>query len=561
MTVREPQAVLSRFALAFVFLLLLTTCLVNLNGGDWDGTQIALGSMFPEPARAGHVILYSYKWQPLTYHILRATYEVTGNPEIVMFLPALFGAAGMLFLMGAMHQLGRGRLSILALLALLLLIPEVIFESVYMNSTVFGFPFASLAAWLACPDWTQPHQARRGVRRHFIVGLLLATATLCRFDYLLAYPMFLFLLARARPARWWPSLVTFATGSLLVIIPAVIAGMTGPAALLDRVAQHHGGSLASGAFHRTGAERLAFTLIGVSPLLWLIAAVAGAAWLAHAIARRRWFDALAVLPLAILLYPVPSLCSPKYLVPFYLFVALFAAWSLGQTPERIIRHPASRWALVGVLIVACFVPCKPVARPPFIRPMMQAAYMTADGPRAFSGYAHTLRFQSTRFGPPTWLRLLLEERRDLLIVGPFDGWIASVFCQRVMLHLARNCADTTLGPGTFVGRRGATKLVLSDPSRVEENLQTHFPAENRQPVRADVPLPFTEAQVRVLRLLATGVTTKDRLAALSQLDETTLETILMELRHNKVADTAEPGHYELRYQLPQLNEPNGTDPR
>ncbi len=434
--------------------------------------------------------------------------------------------------------------------------PEFVFESVYMNSTVFGLPLAALAAWLACPDWIEPRQTRRSALRHFFVGLLLVTAALCRFEYLLAFPMFLFLLVRTRPARLWPPLATFAAGNLLVVVPALIAGMIRPAALLDRVARHHEGLSAAGEFHRTGAEKLAFTLIGLSPLVWLIAVVAGAVWLARTIARRRWFDALAVLPIAILLYPAPSLCSPKYLVPFYLFAALFAAWSLGQTPERWVRHPASRWALVLALMVACFMPCRPVARPPFVRPTMRAAYVTDDGPRAFSGYAHALRFQSTRFGPPTWLRALLEKRGDLLIVGPYDGWFAGPLCQRELLHLLRNCTDAALGPGTFVGRRGQTKIVLAEPGRVEESRQAHFLAENRQPVRAVVPLPLTEAQVRVVRLLSAGATTKDDLATRSQLDETTLETALLRLRQNRVVDVPEPGRYELLCQFPQLNDPN-----
>ncbi len=145
---------LAYWLLVFTLFLLFGTCLVNLDGADWDGVQIALGSIFPAAAAQGYTVLYSPQWQPLTFSILRLVYTWTHSVKTCMFLPALFGAAGLTLLLGAMRKASAGRLHLLLLTGVLLLIPELLFGAIYMNSTVFGFPFAAGAMWLVVEGGT-----------------------------------------------------------------------------------------------------------------------------------------------------------------------------------------------------------------------------------------------------------------------------------------------------------------------------------------------------------------------------------------------------------------------
>jgi len=548
------------FLLVFMFILLFTTSLVNLNGGDWDGTQIALGSFFFEAAQADHIVLYSLEWQPLTYAIIHWTYRITGNPEIAMFLPALFGALGIAILLITMSRLGRGCLSTMTLVGIILLLPEFLFESVYMNSTVFGFPFAALAMWLACPDWMLPSESKHGVVRNFLVGLSLAMATLCRFDFLLAYPMFLYLLARSRSGNLWRHVTALGLGSAVAFLPALAMGMTGPHALIERIAKHQTGLSAFGQFHRTASEKLAFGLVGVNGIVWVIAAGAAVLVLVRLVRKRRWFDLLVIGPTAVLLYPLLSLGTPKYLVPFYLFLAAFLAWSLSRTtPTRVMNHPASIWVLGMAVMLACFLPGRPTIRPPFIHLTMNAALATDDGPRAFWGYAHALRHQSKLHEPPDWLRILLADPKDLLLISPYDGWLAGSLSQRVLMHLARNCKGISIGPGTFAGQYAGKKIVIADPNCIQESVEKHFTAEKRIPVRVAMPHGFTPQQVQVLGLLVNGEMTEAQLKKRVHMNADALRIALSRLRQAKLLEATGPNSYRLKYRIEALvADPNRT---
>ncbi|UCD49733.1 MAG: glycosyltransferase [Phycisphaerales bacterium] len=552
----RPNAV----KLFFVFLcfLLFATCMVNLNGGDWDGTQIALGSFFPDAAQAGYIGLYNRPWQPLTYAILGMAHRVTGSPEIAMFLPALLGSAGIGLLLASMARLSRDRLSTVTLVGIILLIPEFLFGSVYMNSTVFGFSLAALALWMACPDWSASPTSTHGVARNFLVGVSLALAVLCRFDFVLVYPMFLLLLACGRAQHLGRNVLALGLGSAAVLLPALAMDVMEPLALLERFAIHRSALGAAGRFHRPASERLVQAAVGVNPVAWLIGGVAAGLFLARAVRRRAWMTLLVIGPTAVLLYPMLSTTTPKYLVPFDLFLAVFLAWSLSEiVPERIARHRASTWALALAVLLACFVPAHLTARPPFFRPTMNAAVSTDDGPRAFFGYAQALRHQSTRLGPPHWLETLLADPKDLLLVAPFDGWLAGSLSQRIVMHVVRNGRDTRIGPGTVSARYAGKQLVIAEPNQVPASFALHFAAKGRTPIQVAMPHSFTAPEVRVLRLLSRGDLTGTQLQEQAQLEAGVFQTALTRLRWGEVIESPAPGRYRLKYRMQALDsDPN-----
>ena len=373
--------------------------------------------------------------------------------------------------------------------------------------------------------------------------------------------MFLFLLARGRRGAAWRHALALGLGSAMALLPAFAAGATQLSALFDRVTAHHAVQTTSGPFHRPISEKLAFALVGVNTVVWIAAASTACLLLVETIRKRRWFDILLIGPLAILLYPVLSLVTPKYLVPFYLFLAVFLAWSLARmVPAQFLSHPASVWALGAAVALACFLPARWTASPPFLRPTTNAALSTDDGPRAFFGYAHALRQQSKRLAPPPWLTALLAEPKDLLLVAPFDGWLAGSLSQPVLIHLARHCRDTAVGPGTFTGRFAAKKIVVAEPHRIQEKIAEHFASPQSQPVQVTIPHGFTPPEIQLLRTLATGPMTEAQLKERTSLDAKTFTTALLRLRWAEVLETTEQGAYRMRYHI-QIPEPQPHAPK
>jgi hypothetical protein len=234
-----------------------------------------------------------------------------------------------------------------------------------------------------------------------------------------------------------------------------------------------------------------------------------------------------------------------------MFFAVFLAWSLATTVSKRLRnHPAFIWVLGGAVALACFVPARLTVRPPFFRPTMNAALSTDDGPRAFFGYAHTLRHQSTRLVPPDWLRVVLAEPKDLLLVAPFDGWLAGSLSQPVLMHLARNCRDVSIGSGTVSGRLAGRRIAIAEPHCVEESLAEHFATHASVPIQVPIPHGFLPAEVRLILALSTGEQTEAQLREETHLDPRAFAGALLRLRWAEVLETTEQGGYRMRYHIP-----------
>ncbi len=552
-------------ALVFVLFLLFGACLVNLNGGDWDGVQIVLGSLFPAEAARGYTVLYRPGWQPLTYGILRFVYAITHSVEACMFLPAVFGAVGLTFFLGALRKITSGRLHVLLLVGIVLLIPELLFGAIYMNSTVFGFAFAAAALRFAADDWVTPRPANARYGRQFLAGGLLALACLCRFDFLLAYPMFLFLLLRDRPSSPSGPSLALAVGSVAICVPAWIGGMINPGALVNTVTTHQAGAIQGGWFSYPPTVRALLLVIGANLLVWITAGAGLLYALRSSLRQRRWFDLLGLPALVSLLYPVTSLNTPKYLVPFYMFLGLFAAWTLARLAagERLPASLLPGVMILGVLL-ACFLPIHPSrSRDAMVRLTTETWRGTDDGPRSFWGYLFALRELSHQRPSLQWLEPLLAEPDDLVLVTPFDGWIAnSSVSQPVVFHLVSLARNVELGPDSLWARIGDRKVLLTEPGALNANLACRF-AQAQRPVRqSTIPLlDLSRDEIGVLRSLVQGLTSEAALVARTNTGPEAVHEALRSLVRRNLIEPSDPGNYQLKYHLHQLRfypDPTGS---
>jgi hypothetical protein len=566
MTPQTNKIPLAYQFLVFLLFLLLGASLTNLNGGDWDGVQIVLGTLFPVAAAKGYIVLYRPDWQPLTYGILRAVYALTHSVPACMFLPAVFGAAGLTFFLGAMRKVTRDRLHVLVLVGILLLIPELLFGSIYMNSTVFGFAFAAAAFWLAVDDW-MPSLAS-GVRygRQFLAGSLLALACLCRFDFLLTYPMFLFLLVRSKSSPLLGQILAWGAGSLAICGPAYLGGMIHPHAMANIVASHEAGSMRGGWFCYSPVGKILLTIIGANVLVWMTAGAGILHVLRTSLRQRRWLDFLGLGALAALLYPVLSINSPKYLVPFYMFMGLFVACTVGRLAATERLHPSLLPGVLGVaVLLAGFLPIHPSRnREAIVRLTTETWRGTDDGPRSFWGYMFALRELSREQASLQWLTPVLAAPGDVVLVAPFDGWIANCsVSQPLVFHLASHGKDVEIGPDYLWAHMDGKRVLLTEPGALHAHLAERFGPVKPPPRQCTIPLldiPFDE--IVTLRRVAQGVGSETELAAKMKGDSRRVHEALASLVRRNMIEPSGPGTYHLKHRLHQLRfypDPTGGD--
>jgi hypothetical protein len=542
--------------LVFLLFLLFGASLININGGDWDGVQIVLGSLFPVAAAKGYIVLYRPDWQPLTYGILRAVYALTHSVQACMFLPAVFGAAGLTFFLAALRKVTCGRLHVLVLVGILLLIPELLFGSIYMNSTVFGFAFAAAAVWLAVDDWMPSAASRGRYGRQFLAGSLLALACLCRFDFLLTYPMFLFLLVRARSGPLFGQILAWGAGSLAICGLAYLGGMIHPHAMANTVASHEAGAMHGGWFYYPFAAKVLLIIIGANVLVWMTAGAGILHVLRTSLRQRRWFDLLGLAALAALLYPVLSINTPKYLVPFYMFMGLFVAWTVARLAAADRLHPSLLPGVLGVaVLLAGFLPIHPSrSREAIVRLTTETWRGTDDGPRSFWGYMFALRELSQHQASLQWLEPILAAPGDVVLVAPFDGWIAnSSISQPVVFHLASHGKNVEIGPGCLWAQVGDKKVLLTEPGALHANLADRFGPAKPPPRQGTIPLvdiPLDE--IVTLRCLAQGVSRETELVAKTNGDPQKIHEALASLVRRNMIEPSGPDTYRLKHRLHQL---------
>lgn len=542
--------------LVLVFFLLLTTSLVNLSGGDWDGIQITLGSVFYEDALEADIPFYRLAWQPLTYQIIRMVYKLTGSVHLCMFLPAILGSAGMTILLGAMRKISSRRLGTPVLVGIVLLIPECLFGSIYMNSTVFGFAFASVTLWLTCEDWAGGPGHKRDIARDLTAGSCLALACLCRFDFALMYPMCMFLMIRAGSSRLWRNSLAFVAGSAIVFAIGYLCGLFDPGALLSTFLGHNRVVGSGGVLGRSLSERILLSLIGINLFVWIAVAMSAVWRLCCTIRNRRWFDLLIVCPLAVLLYPIASIVTPKYLMPFYMFVALLAAWTLAEAatlrrwPQRVLYG-----AVVPAVVLACFLPIRPSLSGGSPVALTCATWRpTDDGPRSFWGYMFALReLQSTQDTDVGWLDPLMDAPEDIVLVAPHDGWISGSQSQAYLLHLAKHCKPMEIEADHILGKVRGKTILLSEPGTLQTNRQKYFSKARQPPQTAAIPLGLSIEGMEVLRHIAAGTTTKADLIDRMRVSPQRMTRILNSLEIGwGLIRRSSPDRYELRYHIDEL---------
>jgi hypothetical protein len=438
-----------------------------------DANSLLFGSRYLELSRDGALPIYRYALQPLTYELLSLVYRWTESMRLLSALPGLAGAAGIALLVATLQRRFRS-VEPVALVALVALVPELFFSLLYVNGSAFGLGCFGAAIFMllgdaADPPSADPRELSRGAR----AGASAALGCLFRFDFLMALPMLCFLIVRLRP-RPVASLAGFTGGLLVVFLMALTADVLRPLELYAELIGHQNWARdlkwpLSGAFRNAAVSINFFGWLGVAASALLIVR----RW----ILRRDAFDLIFLTPIAVLLYPLPDLVSPKYLLPALCFVPLLLG--LGLAEANALLSPQRRWIPGAVVVTAAGIvqvmAIHPTARPPYLHVDLGGRLQldTADGERPWGGYLrHYAGMKPVGFLEAEMAVALADAMRlrsggRVLLVGSVGGWLRGFPFIALPLELERRGYDVEATSGQLVARSpdGRSLVVVVDRSR------------------------------------------------------------------------------------------------
>lgn len=390
-----------------VFVCALALLVVYADRVGWEGDDLAQIEGCVNFAHKGPSGVYRYYWQPLTYECARLALVVVDDPDILFLLPQVLGAACIAVLVLVVHGYSRGRVPVLVGVAFVMVLPEVAISGLYYNSTVFGLlPFLvalSLVIWPTPPEGTATSPRRA---RFVVAGAAGAAACLFRFDFFLCQPLVLYLAIVGQGRHSIRGAMSYVSGFGGLLLLATVAGVFRPGELMA-VRRLHAEHVATwGAAEPAAVAAKAFTI--TSLLVWIVLLVVAVKWLAAIVNRRRWKNLIVLLPVAVALYPLSGLTSPKYLVPAMVFIPLVLADTAVAVRQRYGDRTFRLWSLAAITLAVGvqLVSFEPRRSFPFVAVTATPTFVgTADGPRALGAYMEGYRlFGSPPEGRPSTLK-------------------------------------------------------------------------------------------------------------------------------------------------------------
>jgi hypothetical protein len=379
-----------------LFFVLLPIFLFFGDRGWWDGDAVAQVEGVVNFKYLGPTGVYRYYWQPLAYQVSLATVHLTDQPYLLYYLPQIFGAASICVLLAALHVFTKGKLSLLLSFCILLLQPELFFSGLYYNSTVFSMLPLSIAIlflfWKDTPKSVvsfskNPEQVWNTVR-YVVIGVNAALACFFRLDFLLCLPLFAYLLLVSETQKI-KSLAVFSAAVVAIFGLFFVTGLFNPTMILGILGEHNHVVDEWSAEYATPIwkGKVAFTLMSL--VIWPILLAYTVYFFVNGLLKKNWLALLMIVPIAILLYPLSTLVSPKYLVPGVIFLPFVFATMLLQLQHRLGQSTFKKisYGLIALTVFLQLLSIQPSSKFPFIAITPEPMFLgTHDGPRAVGAY-------------------------------------------------------------------------------------------------------------------------------------------------------------------------------
>jgi hypothetical protein len=430
----EPASWIHRLGLPInaqarvLFLFWLFNLVFLISFADRDGYEgDDLNSIVPmfhlAAAKSGALEIYRYAWQPLSYELGAAVFELTGRPTAIFLLAPIAGALSLLLLLLISWRDRTSPTDFLASLVALLAIPELWFSGLYYNSTIIGLPFALTALVIL--------YSRPKLLLTVIAGTLTAAAILIRVDFVLAVPAFLLIswLADRSVAR--PLGLALSIISVLAI--AIYASLFDPVQAIEIYKESAAEIVAKadmGGWNlRTKLNVMSVTL---SPVGWALVLSAGPLVVYRSLRRNRMITLLWMSAIAPMVLPLLNILSAKYFIPLAIFVPFFLKECLYSIEARV-GDKLKKWPLAiaaSATVALLLISVSLMGKPPFVLFGMLASRPvgTHDGLRSYGGYIWQIAAMD-RFAQPSERQLEADRIRraflnsrgpDIVLVGVED---------------------------------------------------------------------------------------------------------------------------------------------
>ena len=402
-------------ALFFVINLIFLTIFSNRDGYEGDDLNSILPMLHLQDAKRGDLLIYRYNWQPLSYEVGSAIFQITKKPSAIFLLAPIAGATSLLLLLLNVWRERESAFEFEKSFIALLAIPELWFSGLYFNSTILGLPFAIGARMCL--------QSRSGLFSSFLAGIILVVAILMRFDFILVAP------ALAWIAWQQNGFVTraavFAFGVLAGLGLAYSVGLIDPLRIFEIYVSSTQEIAAKtnvpGWDMRT---KLGVLSVVLSPVGWILLMIGGPIVMLKSFRQNKSSLIAWTLVLAPLCLPLPNLLSVKYAIPLIMFVPSFLVLCLSSIEEQM-RARIKRWAVDFVLIctiLSMLVSLSLTGTTPFVHfgTLASRPIGTHDGLRSYGGYLWQMVTVNNHSAVRTERQLLADQIREefLQISGP-----------------------------------------------------------------------------------------------------------------------------------------------
>ncbi|WP_267383217.1 hypothetical protein [Cyanobacterium sp. uoEpiScrs1] len=376
-----------------IIIFYITILLFFLFFGDrvgWEGDDIDQLDGIINFSHKGKDLVYRYYWQPLTYQFNLWLNSWLNNPKHLFLIPQIIGAANISILLIAIYIFAKKNLNLVLCFCFLIIFPEILFCSLYYNSTVFAmFPMSITILLLFWTD--NPIKTKKiwNNFRYFTIGITSVFSIFFRIDFLLSLPLLWYLmlfdksLGQKLEQRLKVYFIYILTSFSLLLV-FLVTDIFNLDKIIYIATSHHEG------VNTWTIQKSLVNLFSITNLvIWIILIISSICFILTKAKNKDYRLILLILCILPLLSPLPTLTSPKYLMPGIIFLPFLCAVITLKIKFRLDQNKF-RSLVFGFIILSFFlqsVAIQWVPRIPFIEITANPNYIyTHDGTRVPGGY-------------------------------------------------------------------------------------------------------------------------------------------------------------------------------
>lgn len=370
----------------------------------WEGDDIDQLEGIVNFAHKGKDGVYRYYWQPLTYEVNLWLMNWLDRPQLLFIIPQILGSINILVLLVTVYIFVEKYLNLILCFSFLIVFPELFFCGLYYNSTVYAM--LPMLIGLLFFFWQQSpikfvhlwHDIR-----YFILGITLTTSIFFRFDFVLAFPLIwvLILFDQSLKQRI-KNYVIYSISSVFLLGFFWFTDIFNIQKLIYIVRTHDQGV----ATWKMAASWINLWTI-TNSIIWMILLACLLYFIINSIKTKHWKFFILILASLTLLYPLPTLTSPKYLIPGIIFLPFILAKMALVIKEKLSKK---QFQVISLVFIAFsfsiqIISIQFVNYLPFITISREPNFtITHDGTRSsgayLKGYNRVRQAQINSLHPP-----------------------------------------------------------------------------------------------------------------------------------------------------------------